>query len=750
MSYTINKFGGEQLVVLEDGTIDTTTTLGLVGRNYVGYGETQNENFVWLLENFANSNPPARPLQGQTWYNSDTKLLHVYDGAKWVVVGAAVLSATMPPDAARGEIWLDTVANQLHVWDGAAWQFIGPENVAGFSGVTRAQSTTLLDSTNVSRPVILLKVAGTVVAICTSTAFTINPSNSIAGFANLVAGITMSTLRRFAGDIDGTATKATRFETPRNINGVPFDGAYDITIRSSTTRSLLKGDYLLGSNFDGSNETTWSVNASSENSIGKIVARNSAGGFSAGTINADFVGDLTGDVTSSGISYFNTVHAAAFVGPTLSGNADTATKFQTARTINGVAFDGTANITITSNAQTLTGSYINAGVTESSLVAVGVLRDLAVANAGITLGSGNQFRLLVDGSTPTIRSATGTLNFDMGDAGPDISFVNSATAFSLSGPPAPAILGDNSTNLGIPGYKFNNIYANTLVGNAQTSTLAVTATNIAGGGAGSLPYQTAAGTTAMLPIATAGYVLKSGAGGTLVWSAPTFEGLTPGDYLALKRTDTGAPLTDYTTVYPTTIYVDATPNNTVSKVVARDVSGNFSANIITATLNGNASTATNANYATSAGSATTAVTATTATNATNASYSVTQTNFDGSTKIATTKYVDNMVNLLAPAKMTISAPTPNVTSPDSHYVSIINAYIPASSVTPGTIFYLTINVLYASTTSSVGGGRWINAYQWGTLSVSSSTTLYNSSLGYKLSYYSNGSTWIYTGSWSFV
>ena len=50
MAYVINKFSGQQLVVLDDGTLDTTTSLGLVGRNYVGYGETQNENFVFLLD----------------------------------------------------------------------------------------------------------------------------------------------------------------------------------------------------------------------------------------------------------------------------------------------------------------------------------------------------------------------------------------------------------------------------------------------------------------------------------------------------------------------------------------------------------------------------------------------------------------------------------------------------------------------------------------------------------------------------
>ena len=65
MSYIINRFNGTQLVVLDDGTIDTSTSLGLVGRNYVGYGETQNENFVFLLENFANSAPPSRPITGQ-------------------------------------------------------------------------------------------------------------------------------------------------------------------------------------------------------------------------------------------------------------------------------------------------------------------------------------------------------------------------------------------------------------------------------------------------------------------------------------------------------------------------------------------------------------------------------------------------------------------------------------------------------------------------------------------------------------
>ena len=53
MAYIINKTNGTQIAVVEDGTIDQTTDLKLVGKNYAGYGEIQNENFVHLLENFA-------------------------------------------------------------------------------------------------------------------------------------------------------------------------------------------------------------------------------------------------------------------------------------------------------------------------------------------------------------------------------------------------------------------------------------------------------------------------------------------------------------------------------------------------------------------------------------------------------------------------------------------------------------------------------------------------------------------------
>lgn len=598
MAYVINKFSGQQLVVLSDGTLDTTTSLGLVGRNYVGYGEVQNENFVFLLENFANTAPPSRPLKGQTWFNSTSNVLHVYDGSKWTIVGSAALSNIPPLEPSPGTLWLKTQENinTLNVWTGTEWRFIGPESVEGF-GSTRARTGSLDDNLGDPRPVIFLETDSVVFAICTSSAFTISTNTPVTGFSNnLQAGINLSATAKINGSITGNAATADQLSTARLINGVPFNAMSDINISANTVNLLKKGTYILGEDFNGSVERTWSVDATSSNVIGKLVARNSEGGFSAGTITAAFVGDLTGNVTAStGISTFNTVQATQFIGATLSGNAATATRLATARTINGVAFDGGSNVTVPASADTLTGSTINASVTLSSLTQVGTLSSLNVNDNGIFVGSGNQLRLFVDSSTPTIRSVTGRLNFDMGTTGPDVNFVDSSTSLSLGGPSAPAIIGDNTTNLGIPGYKFNSIYANNFVGNASTATLATTATNLPGGGAGSVPYQTSADTTAMLGLGAPGTVLTAQAGG-LLWQAIAQESLTKGSYLNMVNTTTSGSLSLFNGNTPVTISVDATSTNTASKVVARDGSGNFAAGTITANLvgavTGNASTAT--------------------------------------------------------------------------------------------------------------------------------------------------------------
>jgi len=480
MAYIINKFSGGQLVVLEDGTLDTSTSIGLVGRNYVGYGETQNENFLFLLENFANDNPPSRPITGQTWYNTDVGTLNVYNGTTWTPVGSAITS-DVEPEGFDGGIWYKDTTDQLFVFDSGFWKLIGPEGVDGF-GTTRVLSTKILDSNGVTHAAVKLIVDGTVLAICTNDDFTIDVTDAVDGFLILQAGINLSTNRPIIGALTGNAQTASRLSPGRSINGIFFDGQNDVTVKSSTTNILTKGTYLTGANFDGSAATTWSVDASSSNIIGKVVARDSSGDFSAGTITANLVGNVTGNINSVGTSYFNRVEAVEFVGATLSGNSFSATKLETTRTINGVSFDGTENITVPSAANTLTGTTLAANVRDSNLARVSTLDSLDVnGSAGLTLGGPSigsaPLRIFLDTETlPTLYSRNSSLNISVLDPSQlnetaTVKLINSATALAAGGLNAPAFIPrtDSAVNLGIATTKWNNVYANLFVGIATTA-----------------------------------------------------------------------------------------------------------------------------------------------------------------------------------------------------------------------------------------------------------------------------------------
>ena len=96
MAYTIDTYSNSKSWKIEDGTIDQTTDLKLVGKNYAGYGEIQNENFVFLLENFAGQVEPPRKVQGQIWFDSGNSKLKFYDGLKWRTTGGAEVSPTVP------------------------------------------------------------------------------------------------------------------------------------------------------------------------------------------------------------------------------------------------------------------------------------------------------------------------------------------------------------------------------------------------------------------------------------------------------------------------------------------------------------------------------------------------------------------------------------------------------------------------------------------------------------------------------
>ena len=80
MPYTLIKTNGTTLTIVQDGTVDNTTSLTFVGKNFTGYGDPVNENFVKLIENFANITSPANPLMGQLWFDSGTSKLKFHNG----------------------------------------------------------------------------------------------------------------------------------------------------------------------------------------------------------------------------------------------------------------------------------------------------------------------------------------------------------------------------------------------------------------------------------------------------------------------------------------------------------------------------------------------------------------------------------------------------------------------------------------------------------------------------------------------
>lgn len=147
MAYTIDKYNGTTVAVVEDGTIDSTLDIKLIGKNYAGYGEAQNENFVWLLENFAGASAPPRPVSGQLWYNTTTKKLNFYDAgtAKWKTAGGSEASTTQPANLAEGDFWFDTANKQLYVYDGSQFVLVGPQGIAGL-GTTQLKSMKVTDN----------------------------------------------------------------------------------------------------------------------------------------------------------------------------------------------------------------------------------------------------------------------------------------------------------------------------------------------------------------------------------------------------------------------------------------------------------------------------------------------------------------------------------------------------------------------------------------------------------------------------
>jgi len=169
MAYTIVKSDGTVLTTIADGTINTTSTsLALPGRNYAGYGQSQDTNFVHTLENFADTSPPANPLRGQLWYNTNNSTLYVCptdgeaNGLAWLALTATASGGnttfggvTVTGNITAGNIYANTGTIGANAFTAGYLTISANANIAD-ANITSANigtlTTTVITTGNASTP----------------------------------------------------------------------------------------------------------------------------------------------------------------------------------------------------------------------------------------------------------------------------------------------------------------------------------------------------------------------------------------------------------------------------------------------------------------------------------------------------------------------------------------------------------------------------------------------------------------------
>ena len=332
MAYTINTTDGGIFATVADGTINTTSSLTLVGKNYAGYGEFLNENVLKLLESGANTTQPSAPLTGQLWFDKSAAVLKVYNGTLFKNLGSATASGTAPTSVVGGDLWFDSTNAQLKVYDGSAFILVGPSFTAG-SGTTGAIVDTIEDNVAVDHVVVKMFVEDNIVAMVSKDA-TFTPGAAVTGFATIGPGIQLSTAVSNAV-FKGSATNA---QTLDNLDSTDFLSAVGNDTTSGTLGVLNDTGLAVGVDSDLRVSVSGSdVTVQNQTSDGDVILRVNDGGvattvatldgatatlqMSADLLNAQ--ADGVGNIGSSTVG-FNTIHAKA----TSAQYADLAERFE--------------------------------------------------------------------------------------------------------------------------------------------------------------------------------------------------------------------------------------------------------------------------------------------------------------------------------------------------------------------------------------------------------------------------------------
>jgi hypothetical protein len=505
MAYTINLTDGTVFATITDGTYNQSSSVTLVGKNYAGYGEFLDENFIQMLENFSNTTAPTAPLTGQLWWDKTNSLLKVYNGTIFKTVSFSTASSSQPTSNVTGDLWYDTTNQQVKVYTGSSFIVVGPA-YSSSQGTTGAIPETINDNTATPHYVTTLYSNSVRVAIFSSDAdFTAAaPVSSL--FPTVYKGVTFSNAAgtNMAGNLvsagnlvvtTGGTTRAIFTTTGANISGY-----------GNVTGNITGGNILTA----GQVSATGNITAA--NFVGNVIPP--AGGAVSTTGNITGGNILTGGL----ISATSTITSAANI---TGGNVLTAGLISATSTITSAANITGGNVltgglisatsTITSAANITGGNVLTGGL----ISATGNITGNYIYGNGSTLSgiSAAASATKVENGTSNIQftGSGGSATVNIGGSA-NVVVIDTTTVYAnVANVQSIAKGGTNAVgNIGSPTGYFNNIYVVTHTGTTFSASGNVTGGNVLTGG---LISSTGAITSAAN--ITAGNILTAGTTGIL-------------------------------------------------------------------------------------------------------------------------------------------------------------------------------------------------------------------------------------------
>ena len=516
MAYTINLTDGTVFATIPDGTTNNATSaLVLVGKNYAGYGEFLDENFVHVLENSANTTAPTSPLTGQLWWDKTNFLLKVYNGTIWKTISAATASSSQPTSNVTGDLWYDTTNQQLKVYTGSSFIVVGPAYTSS-EGTAGAIPGSVNDSGGSPHFITSLYVNNTQIAIVSvDAAFTpAAPTNT--NFPTIYPGITVtkSAASTLAGNVVNTgnltltaagATTVTVTSTGANIAGY-----------MNSTGNITGANVLGGANVNATLHSGTTVSVT-----GVITGASVVGGVITGT--------------SSSVS--GIVTGASVVGGVITGTSSSVSGIVTGASVVGGVITG-SSVSLSGNVQA--GNVRTGGL----LSTTGNITSAGNVDAGFYLGNGSLLTGLSSAVSVT-KIVNGTTEANAVSSGGNIAFtvggtsnvmVVATTGIAVTGFSTPAIVktGTNAVgNIGAVGSYFNAVFADnyngaSVVGGVITGTSVSVTGNITGGnvlGGANVNATTHTGTTVSVTGVITG---ASVVGGVITGSSSSVTGIVTG------------------------------------------------------------------------------------------------------------------------------------------------------------------------------------------------------------------------------